>query len=360
MRLGTHVSRLLFFLLIAYGFFYFSYKWLIPTVVNSDFTQYYGMILHPLDFHAAPSPWVYRQWNALVAHEIWKVHIYYPDLIRFADPGYDQHVFFAALFTNFLAVVFTAWLTTLIVEGWLGRSSHIVPLFGGMLCFFSFLLQETTLTGQADGLTWTLVALCYLLYQRRKLGWFSLVVMLSIFQREILPLIFCTLAVVTALLQPAASGREPADFSERSYQCRIAAVSAFGFAVYLLVRHVIHAPGNENQMDPSSQLKSILRFRLDSAYFKQVILGQNLLLLLCGIWILVYIRLRESTRRMLPLLATCVLLIIISIMTQIGSNATRMLALLTPIVAAEITFALARLDDAATAAAATSAMPTQL
>ena len=60
-----------------------------------------------------------------------------------------------------------------------------------MLCFFSFYLQETTLTGQADGLSWAFIALCYLLYQRRSLlRSASLSLLISILQREILPLIF--------------------------------------------------------------------------------------------------------------------------------------------------------------------------
>ncbi len=354
MRLRTHLSRLLFFLVIGYGFFYFSYKWLIPTIVNSDFTMYYGMILHPLDFHAAPSPFVYRQLNAVASHALWRAHLYYPGYIQFADSRYDQHIFFAALVTNFLAVVVTAWLTTLIVEGWLGRASHIIPLFGGMLCFFSFLLQATTLTGQADGLSWTLVALCYLLYQRRRTGWFSLVVMLSIFQREILPLIFVTLAIVSAMLPLKRDltrqlTSRPAPANERMYQLRIAAVSALAFALYLLMRHIVHAPGNENQVDPHSQLQQILHFRMNTAYFNQVILGQNLLLLLCGMWLLLYHRVGRWTPRMLPLLATCAVLVTISIMTQIGNNAARMLALLTPLIAAEITFVLAKLDGAGVA-----------
>lgn len=346
MRLRTHLYRLTFYLLTGYGFLYFSYKWLIPTAVNTDFVEYYGMIVHPFDFQAAPSPWVYRQANALFAHLLWRAHVYYPGVIQFSDPHYDQRIFFAALFTNFLAVVLTAWLVSLIVEGWLGRGSHILPLFGGILCFCSFLLQETTLTGQADGLSWTLVALCYLLYQQHRLRWFALVVLFSILQREILPIIFCTLAASTALLLPRLPGTEPEQHApnERRYQLQIAAVSVIAFAAYLLLRHIIHAPGNEYQADLPSLWHGIRDFRLTLPYINQVILGQNLLLLLCGMWLLLYKRLREYTIRMVPLLITCVVLILVSIITHIGLNAARMLALLTPLVAAEITFALAKLD----------------
>jgi hypothetical protein len=344
LRLRTHLYRLTFFLLLGYGFLYFSYKWLIPTEVNSDFVQYYGMIQHPFNFHAAPSPWVYRQWNALLVHVLWKVRLYYPDAVHFRDPRYDQHVFFASLLTNFLSVVVAAWLTTLVIDHWLRRSSVVLPLLAGMLCFFSFYLQETTLTGQADGLTWAFIALCYLLYQKRSLVPFCIVVLFSILQREILPLIFLVVAI-TQLLVNRYHGRQGFDARKEERFLSVAALwSLISFGAYMGLRFVIHAPGIEHQSDPRAILHYLLTFRLTRPYVFQVFIGQNLLALLLLLSLLVYKRMRTFSPMLLPILAACLALLAISIMAYIGSNASRMLAMLTPIVASEIAIALIQLE----------------
>lgn len=341
-RLRTHLYRLTLFLLLGYGFLYFSYKWLIPTLVNTDFIEYYGMIQHPFNFHAAPSPWVYRQWTALIAHTFWRLHLYYPDLIQFHDPRYDQRIFFAALLTNFLSVVVAAWLTTLLVDDWLNRTSTLLPLFAGMLCFFSFYLQETTITGQADGLSWALVALAYLLYQRRNRLGFLAVIFLSILQRESIPVVFVVFAGTTLLID-----RNRTDKARRRFLWFAAAVSFAAFTAYMLLRHFIAAPGNEYQADLRSQLHQLLAFHPTRSYILQVFIGQNLLAILTCVWLITYKRLRTISPMLLPLLAACLALLLISIMTQIGPNACRMLALLTPIVAAEITIAMIQLDTEA-------------
>lgn len=345
MRIKTHLYRLLFLLLLSYGFLYFSYKWLDPTQVNTDFTMYYGMVQHPLDFHAAPSPWIYRQLTAIVANIIWHSHIYYPNSIKFRNPHYNQHIFFAVLLTNYLSVVATAWLSTVIIDYHLqslGRSSRIFPLIAGMLCFFSFYFQVTTITGQADGLSWTLVALCYLLYIKRSTIPFMAMLLISILQREILPLIFFCFATVALV-----SNRRTTQ-QQRRFLYIAAGWSLFSFAAYLLLRHAIHAPGNEYQSDPHAQIHELLTFRLTRAYIMQVGVGQNLLILMIGLWFLLFKRYRERSSNLLTIPATCCILLLISIISNVTNNASRMLAMLTPIVTAEITMVLIRLEESST------------
>jgi len=341
LRFKTPLYRLLFLLLLSYGFVYFSYKWLDPTQVNTDFIQYYGMVQHPLDFHVAPSPWVYRQLTAIIAHVFWRLHIYYPNDIQFHNAAYDQRIFFAVLFTNYLAVVAAAWLSTIVVDRELRARhtvSNIFPLFAGMLCFFSFLLQTTTITGQADGLSWTLIALCYLFYERRQLVPFCAVVLISILQREILPLVLLVFTAIPLLTNRGLTGKERKFFTIAS------AWSAASFALYMVVRHIIHAPGNEYQSDPHAMLHELLHFRPGKAYLMQVGMGQNLLLILFILWFMRWRRFREASQNILTIPVACVMLILLSIAANISNNATRMIAMLTPIVAIEITRALLRLE----------------
>jgi hypothetical protein len=336
--LRTQAYRLLFFSLLGYGFLYFSYKWLNPLEVNTDFTMYYPMFLHPLDFKAAPSPWVYRQLNAILVHCIWSLHIYFPERIMFGDNRYDQRIFFAALVANYVSVVVSAWLSTLIVECAMKEASQVVLLFAGSLNFFSFYLQETTLTGQSDGLSIALVALCYLLYESRQLRFFCVVVILSVLQREVLPLIFLSIAMTDFL------SKRNDTVEQKRFVLGVCAASVAAMLSYWVIRRIIHAPGNEYQTNLRMQVHALLAFRPTVTYIFQVFLGQNLLFVLGLVSAILYQRVHRWVPRLLPLLIAAIVLLLVSIMTQIGSNAARMLTLLTPIIAVEITLSIVQLD----------------
>jgi hypothetical protein len=357
-RIRTLLLRLCLLFLLSYGFLYFSYKWLDPTQVVLDFPQYYGMVLHPFDLHAAPSPFVYRQLTTMVASALWHLHVYYPDKIRFFDPRFDQRIFFAVLLTNYLGVLLAACAAMAITEdafaepeaglasGRSGDAARMAILVAGLLCFFDFYLQVMTLTGQADGLSWALLGWGYYFYRRSRLLPFALLMGLTIIQREIMPLIFLVF-LGCALWQE----RGRMDGPRRRFLVRAGALCILAFASYLTWKHLSHVPGNEYQTDPAAQAGSVLHFRLDRAYVMQVLIGQNLLLVLALLWAAAYRRSRRLSDGLLPLALNCAMLIAVSILARISNNAGRMLALLTPVVAFELTMALVGLDRSAPDAA---------
>src|ERR1700733_1889125 len=103
--IGRALFRLSLLSFLSYGLFYFSYKYYIPDFGGNDFFSYYPMYLHPFNYQVAESSWVYRQLTAVAVHVVWKMGIFYDTTIAFSTPGYDKQVFFAAIFTNYIALL---------------------------------------------------------------------------------------------------------------------------------------------------------------------------------------------------------------------------------------------------------------
>jgi len=338
MKITAQLYRSSLFFLLSYGLLYFTYKWVNPLEVNPDFFAYYPMIQHPFHYGVSQSPWVYRQLTTLIAHVIWRLHIYYPLAIQFHDSHYDQRIFFAQILTNYLGVLIAAVLSAALIDRWSKGSSFILPVFAGLLCYFNFFLQDTTINGGADGMSWALLAACYLLYKLEKPYLFGAVLSLSVIQREILPVFFMVFSFV-ALARIWREHRTGARF-----QLTVFSWSLLVLIVYFVIRMIVRAPGNEYQVNEHAQLQGLMGFHLSRTYVTEVLLGQNLLIVALGLWLAVYLRLRQIDKDILPLLLVCLVLLIVSAMTNIGNNAGRILALTTPVVAIEIVKAMVMLD----------------
>lgn len=255
----------------SYGLLYFSYKFLIPWSGTNDFRHYYWMDRAPFNFQVAPSPFVLRQGSAVLTWLVWKAHIYYPNDIWFSDPRYDQRVFFAALFANWVCLVLAALVAGRIAETMLGRRSFLAALLAGLVCVLSFHTQFVVISGDTEGLSWLLMAVGFLAYLRNREWVVAGVVAVAIVQRE---------AVIVALGLVAGFDlvRRRGEF--RGMRLRIVAWALLCFAVYLLLRHVI--PGNGHQVRAAGVLASLGRLRLTRAMLFQSFLNQNVVLLALG------------------------------------------------------------------------------
>jgi len=344
-RSKVYITRLFVLLTLSYGFLYFSYKWLDPTL-HSDFIPYYKMYLKPLDFTVAPAPYIYRQINAVCVHMLWRMHVYYPNQIMFSNVHYDQHIVFAALATNYFALVGAAFLTTLLMDDRL-KTYGPLPLLSGLLCFFTFQLQETLITGMSDGVSWALFAICYLFYTRKNTFWFCIAITFSILQREILPLAFVAFAFVQATTTILAT-RDKSVWDKRLRFYAIAGGwSALTFAGYLLFRTlVVPVDGFEGQMRLRSQLGALTHFHLTRPFVFQVLISQNLLVLFLGACWVLYRRAKEYDPMLLPIAAAWVGLFALGVISNIGNNVGRITAFLTPAIVVEMSLIVIRLQVA--------------
>jgi hypothetical protein len=336
MKASTLAFRTALFCLLGYGLFYFSYKAFITGGDTGDFRFYEAMIQHPLDFHATESPFVYRQLTAISANLIGRSHFFY----RSSSPSplslSAQRLMFDLMLTNFLGVLLTASVVAAFMDRWLEFRSEIVPLFAGLLCFFSFYLQDTTISPGADGLSWTLLAVCFYAFKGRQRILFAVVCSLSIIQREILPILFCVFAAVELV-------RHRGQKIDR-FQWFVLGWSGLCLAGYFSIRRLVRAPGFEEQTDVRHALHVFQTLPLDRHYFMQVFVSQNLLAVVVILWAILYMRHRQTSREMVPILASFTALLSVTVVTNIGYTAGRILAILTPVICIEIVQIMVRLE----------------
>lgn len=328
------------YLLLSSGLFYFTYKFYQPTYGGTDYFKYYPTYLRPLDLAVTPSPFVYRQLSAVLTNLVYRFAPYYGPQIFFAKPGYDQHVFFAALLTNGLALALCAAVTAMATERLRPGGSPAVPLFAGALCYLSFFAQPSGMGPITDGVAWLLVAIGFLGYVSRSLVVVGTALALSIFERETIPFMIAAIAAAHFVL-----ARE-----QRRFDALVVALSAVAFGLYWGMR-TTWAPvaGHAEQTHLAALIQAFAVWRgfFNKDVLFQGFLSQNLLILLALtlVW-----RWRpgarspplaaETLRLIAGLFAAAAVLVVLAFLTRIGQNVGRIVAMLTPVAASLLALAL--------------------
>jgi hypothetical protein len=276
-KIRKHGLRLLLYATLSYGLLYFSYKYYLPDAGGQDFYAYYQIYTDPLDFQATWPPFVFRQLSAVLVFLVWKSGLYYPMKIAYHAYGVDQHVFFAAIFVNYVGLTACATAVAAATQKLLPERGEAWPLLGGALCFFDFSAQQAVLTGLTEGVAWLLLAIGLVGYLNRSRATILIVLALSILQRELIPIIFAVFAAGMLVRQHEARG----------FHLLIIAAASAAFLAYVALRlSGIAAPGNENQLDPHSILRNLLDWRryASADVLFQAFLSQNLLIALAALW----------------------------------------------------------------------------
>ncbi len=330
--LTKRIVRLALLFAASYGMLYFSYKYYVPRSGGNDFFQYYNMYLSPLDFSVARSPFVYRQLSAIATHLVYITGIYYPNAIWFNNVAYDQHVFFAALLTNYVFLVLTAWVVGEIVRWELGESTFIPATLGGLFCLVSFHSQVSVITGLTEGVSWFLLVLAFLFYLRRKALPLSMILALAILQRETILIAFASISGIALLLQE----------DNRRFNGFVFLWAIVCGAAYLLMRTIIlPIPGAGQQTDPAVLLEHLRNFKVTKDFVLQEIFSQNLLWLFLAT--VVFCGDGRSRRLWLPtLLGTFFVLAVVCVAES--ANVGRIASILNPILAAFVAIACVRLE----------------
>ncbi|MEE9190282.1 MAG: hypothetical protein V3U16_05885, partial [Candidatus Neomarinimicrobiota bacterium] len=237
----TLLYRLLFIFLMSYGILYFSYKYYDPFIGGGDdFRVYYSMYENPLS-NDTEAPRGYRLLGATITHLIYKANIYYDTTISFQHEDYDQKIFFAAILSNYIALLLCSIICSIIVDRKLKRKDDLFPFIASILCFLSFHVQYVIITGINDGWSWFLVAWGYLSYEKKSTLLFSVLMILTIIQREVIPIIF----LIMALFDFRSNRKQMLPTKFEGYAITISVLS---MAIYLLIRTTIFPlPGYEFQ-----------------------------------------------------------------------------------------------------------------
>jgi hypothetical protein len=331
-RWQRFAARLVLLFAASYGLLYFSYKFGMPWSGTGDYSRYYNMYASPFNLHATQSPFVLRQVSAVLTYLVWKAHIYYPNHIWFQAPGFDQRIFFAALFTNWVFLVLAAATAGVIAEEIAGRRNPMIAVVAGFLCLLSFHTQYVVITGVTEGPSWFLLTVGFLAYLRKMRVTLALILMLAIFQRETLLIVFGCIAAFDLIRQRV----------DVPFRLMVFGWSLACFGVYLGLRRLL--PGYEDETHLGGVLSVLRSTPFNGDLLFQGLLSQNIIL----ISVILALMVKGPTankRRWLPvLLATLLCLDLAGLASGIGNNIGRVGGLLTPIFAALAAVDLKRLD----------------
>jgi hypothetical protein len=329
----SFLLRFVLLLAASYGLLYFSYKFYQPAFVqHRDFLgSYYWMFQNPLDFTQAAAPFIYRQISALLTYALFAAGIYYPSETAFADAAYDPRIFFAALATNYLGLVSAAALAGEIVKRETG--GFVFPLLAGLLTVLSFHVQSVVITGLTEGITWLFVAALYLLYARESRVAFAGLLVLAIFQRELIPVVFGLIAGAAFVI----------GHGSRRYNLFVLATAIACFALYLVMRFaVIGVTGQEAQLMPF--IAPMLEGAITWDLVVPVLVSQNVMMIAITVGAARWLKQGRVPRELFVLLIACAVLGVLGLGSNMGTNIGRLVGVLTPVFAALIARDLFRLE----------------
>lgn len=335
--------RLLIFSVLSYGLVYFSYKYFVPMQGGGggDFFTYAYMYQNPLVFSSSQvsSPFVYRQLSAIITHIIYllaKSGLYLdpPGFgILFRSQDISQIVYFAGIVSNYIALVLCAWGVSLAIDEFDQELPEIYSLSGGILCFLSVHSQQHILTGLTEGWSWVLIAFGFLFYLRRSRIGLSIILSLSVIQREIILVIFGIFAFVTIFLDVKDMDR--IQWDEIRFELYVFTLSVVGFSIYILMRTVlIPVPGAESQLTASVLLTNLLSPDITLKLLLSTFYVQNILFLYIfgGLWLFInYGSFNVDRHFFYHIIFSFIGILIIGLAAGIGNNIGRISGLLTPL-----------------------------
>jgi hypothetical protein len=323
--LRTFALRFAVLLLASYGMLYAAQKFYDPVVAGHyDVYSYYKMYQAPLDFTATNAPFVYRQFSALVTHAIFAAGIYYPNETALNAPQIDPRLLFAALAANYLGLVMAATFAGAVTERETGGFAF--PLLAGLLCLLSFFSQSIVVTGLTEGMTWFFFGAAYFLYVLEKRWALALVLAASIFQREMIPVVFALIAGFSLLVRSGG----------KTYNRFVLAASILCFGAYVLMRsYLVAAPGYESQLSFESLIRNLIfpSISLRTNLF-QGFLSQNLLFIALAFGGALWARTQEAPKPLIVLTLTLFAVSVIVFAEAINGGIGRISSMLSPALAA--------------------------
>ena len=293
------------------------------------------MYEHPLDFSVANAPFVFRQISAVLTYGIYKLGFYYPNGIMFNEAGYDQRIFFAALFSNYLCLVATAWIAGLIVSQLTGSSSLTYQLMAGFLCFLSFHVQSVLITGLTEGASWLLMTAAFLAYIKRNMLILMIILLVSVLQRETILIAFASIAFMVWILEP----------TSRRYNGGVFIWSIICFAAYLSLRKFTGVTGYEQQMQVNLFFNQLVSFHFTKEILTQVGFSQNVFFIYMLLALVTFKAVPEQRFWMPVLLFAITILFLVGVVTGIGNNMGRICGIFSPIFASFACISLLRMDE---------------
>jgi len=206
MKKRLPISGIKYYLLVVFIYTFLSIgqvayaiKFNVPWFGTNDFSSYYQMTLDPLN-HGVSNPWhAGRILTPALAWIVLKLNIYIrtdysPFIEKYSEVeqiSYDENVLFSLITVNYLGLLLAALMIHIILKKTFENNltNNILIFAAPLLIFLSPFVNFSGLTGITEGISILLVTLGLLFIKNNNYKSFLLLLILSIFQRELLPLL---------------------------------------------------------------------------------------------------------------------------------------------------------------------------
>ncbi len=315
----NNIAILLTYLLLAFPFFYFIYKFGV-LLKGYDDANSYLILFRDLDPKGVPAPFNMRLISPILIHLLHGTGLFYiTECAIDAFPAVDKSYYFSNIFFNFICVTLTCH-SIFLTFSKLGFSK-VLSFLSGVLYLLGFGTIFYMFMPGVDALSILLFTWLLFFYQKKSY-WVLPFFIAFIFQREYYFLFFIILAILDYIKQ----GRI-------KYFIHIFLASLICWTVYFLLRkYVFYSPRWNFNTEPGSLLENIINMKLDLfTMFRQTIMTMNIYFIY--ILILVYKKINGFKIDSYHFYITIVLFVqitILSIATTAGNNNGRYFYLATP------------------------------
>ncbi len=300
------------YILLSYPMFYYAYKFGYPKFGAADYYSY-AILYKDWDFSKIESPYNLKLISCFCIYLMNKAGFYYDAQIVYTTiyPQFDQHVFFNALFFNYICLVLTCILIYKLVLRF--YNNEVYAFLFGLLYLLGFGTIFFALKPGSDSCAILLFGISFYYYLKKSYLLY-LFLLLAVIQREYILIIYIVITVIDYW------------YDRRKYFIGIFITSCILFVIYYFIRkNWLYTPRYEYAMSMNSYMKAVTEPNLELLPFlKQTILVNNLLFVYLGVLILKKVK-HLSINRNYLFNVLCVLFqgLAMSVLTHFGNNAGR-------------------------------------
>jgi hypothetical protein len=324
MTIKKKLLILLAYFFISLGIFYSASKYHIPWYGSDDFANYSLMTTKPFD-NDVQAAFAYRFITPTAAHYIYKFELFYtPEKTPFKDNYsiqngvfYDPSSLAALIFTNYLFLTLAAFFTYITIAKKIKKNdltSNVLALGLPVLIYLSFSTIVHGYNGLTEGGSLFFISLLTYLFYEKKLVIFGIIVLLSVWQREVIPIIM----FIYILFAPI-----------KTKKSIYLIISFIAFMSYVIIRKKFWPlPGSDDQLILSAFYNHFFSLGFSKEFFLQGILSNNLIFFIFFSYIILGIK---NIKFLFPYIMVILLMIPICVGIGASNGIARILNIASPL-----------------------------
>ncbi len=307
------------FSLLAFPLFYFVYKFGNPEYGTNDFFSYYKLYEN-WNIKDVDAPFNMRLLSSFFVYLMVKSGFFYDTATAFDQFGLNKHVFFNAVFFNYLCVVATCMVIFKTCLTYF--KDHLLAFIGGLIYLLGFGTLFYELMPITDALSVLLFSILLMGYLSQRY-WIVLPLFLLILQREY---IFLALGLITLM-----------DFYKFriKYYAHMLVTCVFCFGVYFVLRKTLfYTPRYDHQASFCYFVDSIFTIKFPlMMYIRQTALTLNIFFIYIILFMYkTYKRMATNRFNFWKIVLLFLQINVISFAAVFGNNTGRYFYMLIPLV----------------------------